>query len=241
MSCTVDLPVPDRVVAVGAHPDDVEFGCGATLAKWAEAGAAVHLVVCTDGSKGSWDPDADLDELVRRREEEQRRAVEVLGAKDVEFLRAPDGELQVTPDLEASLCGAIRRLRPDVVLAHDPWRAYRLHPDHHAAGLLAVRAVVAAREWHAHPGQPHDPHRPAVLLLFEAERPDHVERVQDQLDRKVEALLCHRSQWRSTMGIGDRPEEQRARFVRRVHDDAQAAGLRAGVRAAEAFRRVDDC
>ena len=56
---TVDLEVPARVLAIGAHPDDIEFGCGATLAKWSGAGAEVHLLVLTDGSKGTWDPDAD--------------------------------------------------------------------------------------------------------------------------------------------------------------------------------------
>ena len=77
-----------------------------------------------------------------------------------------------------------------------------------------------------------------MLLLFEAEHPDHVERVDEWLDRKVEALLRHRSQWRSTMGIDDRPEEQQAAFIGRVHDVAQGEGLRAGVRAGEAFRTI---
>jgi LmbE family N-acetylglucosaminyl deacetylase len=90
---SVDLPVPARVLAVGAHSDDVESGCGATLAKWASAGATVHLLVLTDGSKGSWDPDEDLRALVARRQREQQEAARVLGVAEVTFLDFVDGEL----------------------------------------------------------------------------------------------------------------------------------------------------
>ena len=76
---TLDLPVPRRALALAAHPDDVEFGCGGTLAKWAAAGCAIHHVICTDGSKGSWDPAADLGQLVQTRQEEQREAARILG------------------------------------------------------------------------------------------------------------------------------------------------------------------
>ena len=97
-------PIPRRVLAIGAHPDDIEFGCGATLAKWADAGAHVTLCVCTDGSKGTWDRDADLAALVATREDEQRDAAAVLGADDVVFLRYVDGEL------DDDLSGASRGL-----------------------------------------------------------------------------------------------------------------------------------
>ena len=87
---TVDLPTPARALAIGAHPDDVEFGCGATLAKWAAAGCEVHHLVCTDGSKGSWDPAQDLAELVAQRREEQREAAKALGATgEVVFSTGP--------------------------------------------------------------------------------------------------------------------------------------------------------
>ena len=105
-------PAPGGCSAVGAHPDDIEFGCGATLAKWADAGAEVHLCICTDGSKGTWDPDADLAALVPTREEEQRDAAKVLGAVDVRFLRRVDGELANDLAARAELCAAIREVRP---------------------------------------------------------------------------------------------------------------------------------
>jgi len=244
VSLTVDLAAPGRVLAVGAHPDDIEFGSAATLAKWAEQGAEVHLCVCTDGSKGTWDAAADLAQLVATREDEQRDAAKVLGAVDVRFLRRVDGELVNEADLRAELCATIREIRPDVVLGHDPWRAHRLHPDHREAGLALVESIVAARDPHFFPEQGLAPHRPAVLLLFEPARIDHVERVDGYVERKVDALLAHRSQWRSTMAIDERDRhgavDQRAAFVAGLHDEARVAGLRAGVRAAEAYARIDD-
>ncbi|MFM8238062.1 MAG: PIG-L deacetylase family protein [Actinomycetota bacterium] len=235
---TVDLPVPTRVLAIGAHPDDIEFGAGATLAKWAAAGAVVTMCVCTDGSKGTWDAAADLAGLVRTRIAEQRAAADVLGVATVEHLGHTDGELQVEPAVVAELCGVIRRTRPDVIVSHDPWRTYRLHPDHAAAGRLTIEALVAARDHHFFPEQGLEPHRPTALLLFEPGRVDHVESVTDSVDRKIAALLAHASQWRSTMGIEDPTGTDR--FADAIRARARAAGIRAGLRAAEAFARLDD-
>ena len=90
----LDLPTPATALAIGAHPDDVEFGAGATLAKWAAAGCVVAHLVCTDGSKGSWDPSEDVDELVATRQVEQRAAAAALGATgECVFLGEVDGEL----------------------------------------------------------------------------------------------------------------------------------------------------
>jgi LmbE family N-acetylglucosaminyl deacetylase len=239
---TLDRPTPDRVLAVGAHPDDIEFGCGATLAKWADAGAHVELCICTDGSKGTWDAAADTRALVDVRRREQQAAAAVLGVAGVEFLGFVDGELDHGPVAQAMLAEVIRRTRPDVVLGHDPWAVARLHPDHRHAGLLVLDAIVAARDPHFFPEQLRDgrlaSHRPSFVLLFESEQPDHVERVEHSIDRKAEALLRHRSQWQSTMGIDDRPEEQQATFLRSLHDEAEADGIRAGVSRAEAFRTI---
>jgi len=236
---TVDLEVPRRVLAVGAHPDDVEFGCGATLAKWSEAGADVQLCVCTDGSKGTWDATQEVAALVARREGEQRSAAGALGASAVHFLRYVDGELTEDLGTRAALCAVIREVKPDVVLTHDPWKVERIHPDHRIAGTLTIDAIVAARDPHFFPEQELAPHRPSTLLLFEASKVTHVERVQHHIERKIVALLHHRSQWQSTMGIDADPEREQSEFAQRLVDRAQAEGIRAGVRAAEAFRRVE--
>jgi len=129
-----------------AHPDDAEFQAGATLAKWAAAGCRVTHLVLTDGSKGTWDPDQDPAALVAARHDEQRAAATVLGAEDPIFVDLIDGELVSGIVERGRVAEVIRRVRPDVVLGHDPWTRYRLHPDHHAAGRLCVEGVVAARD-----------------------------------------------------------------------------------------------
>jgi LmbE family N-acetylglucosaminyl deacetylase len=240
---SVDLPVPDTVLAVGAHSDDVEFGCGATLAKWSAAGSSIHLLVLTDGSKGSWDPDADLVELVEERRREQEKAAAVLGIAEVTFLDLVDGELENGRAERARVCEVIRTVRPQVVIGHDPWARYRLHPDHRHAGFLVSDGIVAARDPHFFPNQPGAPHRPERLLLFEAEEPDHFETVASFLDAKIEALLCHRTQWRNTMRIeAESPDAapQREAFAAGVRDEAAAAGAAAGLAGAEAFKLLDE-
>lgn len=237
-----DLAVPAVALAVGAHPDDIEFHCGATLARWAAAGCDVHFVVCTDGSKGTWDPGADTAAVAAVRAVEADAAAAVLGAAGpVTALGVADGDLgRAATDRDAlhdGLVAIIRRVRPTVVLGHDPWRRYRLHPDHRAAGWLTVDACVAARDPHfvAHLG---DAHRPDWLLLFEADEPDHVEQAPPaDVDRKVAALLAHRSQWRSTMFIDDDGTGHDG-FVASVVAAADAVGAAAGCRPGESFRRL---
>ncbi|MCY3642639.1 MAG: PIG-L family deacetylase [Acidimicrobiaceae bacterium] len=239
---TVDVAVPGRALAIGAHPDDIEFGCGATLAKWAEAGCEASLLVCTDGSKGTWDASADIAALVELRQAEQAEAARRLGATgEVRFLGEVDGELEVTMAWRSRMARIIRELRPEVVLGHDPFKRWRLHPDHRAAGFLCMDAVVAARDPHffKEHGVPH--HRPVELLLFECEDPDHLEQVaDDHMEAKVNALLAHQSQFRSTHGIGpDDDGTDRAAFRSRVLDKCRAAGRRAGLPYGEAFKRVE--
>ena len=111
---TVDLAVPHVALAVGAHPDDIEFGCGATLAKWAAAGCRVHHLVLTDGSKGTWDSSVDSAELTKVRKHEQQDAAAILGGGDVTFLDLVDGELDSGEDtrtarLRGDTPGAARR------------------------------------------------------------------------------------------------------------------------------------
>ncbi len=250
------LPVPARALAVGAHPDDIEFGAGATLARWAAAGCEVSVVVCTDGSKGTWDPSADLAELVATRQSEARDAAAALGATGVvAFLGVIDGELENDRPTRSALARVIRELRPDVLLSHDPWKRYRLHPDHRAAGFLTCDALVAARDPHFFPEHDLAPHRPSALLLFEADEPDHAEPATEAgLAAKVTALESHRSQYRSTMFIEDlahtdddagttamtnddgtvSPEQQR--FRDEVRTALVDAGTWAGEALAERFR-----
>ena len=258
---TVDGPAPATALAIGAHPDDIEFGCGATLAKWASAGSRLHHLVLTDGSKGSWDPGADIAALVAEREAECRTAADVIdghpGATSrrddrVQFLGRVDGELVNGVDERRDVARIIRMLRPTVVLGHDPWRRYRLHPDHRAAGFIMLDAVVAARDPHFFTELGIDPYRPERLLLFEADQPNHIEDAGGFADTKVEALLCHRSQWESTMHIDQDPgptagtpsagavARQRTAFAAKVARQLAAHGSLSGLEAAEAFHMITE-
>jgi LmbE family N-acetylglucosaminyl deacetylase len=235
-----NLPTPTRALAIGAHPDDIEFQCGGTLAKWAAGGCTVQLLVCTDGSKGSWDEHADQGALVATRQVEARDAAAALGASsDVTFLGWVDGEVEPSRAAVAQVAAEIRRSRPEVVLIHDPWKRYRLHPDHRNVGWISLDAVVAAAEPHAFPDLGRPPHRADTLLLFEADEPDHVEDVAAHVDAKLAALLAHRSQYRSTMHITDPGDQAQVdAFRHRVLDRMTFAGRSHGLDAAELFKAM---
>jgi LmbE family N-acetylglucosaminyl deacetylase len=245
VTATVSSPLetPRRALAVGAHPDDIEFGAGATLAKWATAGCEVSFLILTDGSKGSWDPNEDQPALVARRQTEQRAAAAAIGAcGEVSFGGWIDGELDSGMRQRLQVTAAIRRLRPDVVLGHDPWKRYRLHPDHRHAGLLVADAIVAARDPLFFPEIAIAPHRPRTLLLFEPDEVNHVEPVEDSIDRKVLALLEHGSQHATTMDISTDPAQIDAEiknFTQIIHDEAIEAGAQFGIAMGEAFRRIE--
>lgn len=234
-----DLEAPASALAIGAHPDDVEFGCGGTLAKWAASGCVVNVLVLTDGSKGTWDPSVDPGALRATRQEEQRQAARLLGATgEVVFLGQVDGELDSTMSLRSEVARWIRRLRPEVVLGHDPWRRYRLHPDHRHAGWLTCDAIVAARDPLFFPEHGIAHHRPRTLLLWEADAPDHLEDVSGFVDTKLAALEAHASQYRSTMRAEDAAEIQG--FRQRIRERLADLGRAHDVEAAEVFARLDD-
>jgi LmbE family N-acetylglucosaminyl deacetylase len=138
----------------------------------------------------------------------------------------------------------IRKFQPDVVLGHDPWRRYRIHPDHRHAGFLTTDAIVAARDPKFFPEQQVAPHRPRALLLWEADEPDHVDDVSGVLDTKVRALLAHESQYATTMRISSAPgtahdTDEVSAFRDAVATRAREAGRLAGMEAGEAFKRID--
>jgi LmbE family N-acetylglucosaminyl deacetylase len=236
-----NLAVPNSALAIGAHPDDVEFGCGATLAKWADHGCVVHHLICTDGSKGTWNPDADIAALAVIRQTEQREAARRLGGAStgtVVFLGHIDGELDSSLATRGEVARVIRELRPNVIFGHDPWKRYRLHPDHRHAGLLACEGVVAARDPHFFRDHGLAAHRPDALLLWEADAPDHVEDVTDFVDRKLDALAAHTSQFESTMKAVD--DDQLRSFRDRIAARLGGLGRPFGYAAAEVFKMIDD-
>jgi LmbE family N-acetylglucosaminyl deacetylase len=232
-----------RALALGAHPDDVELQAGGTLAAWAKHGVHVELACFTAGEKGTSDPAADpisaspaeieacQARLAAVRRAEAEAAAAALGAAGVHFLGAVDGELEVTMALRLAVARLVRTVRPDVVLGHDPWRRWLLHPDHRAAGLLTVDGVVAARDPLYAPGLAAEglaAHRPHTVLLFGTDTPDELVEVTATIDAKLASVAAHASQ------IGDGAD-----LERRVRTWNAAIGADAGLAYAEAFHTLD--
>jgi LmbE family N-acetylglucosaminyl deacetylase len=229
-------------LVVVAHPDDCEFLCGGTVAGWTAASASVTLLVATDGSKGSHDPSLPDAELSEARRSEQREAASVLGLRDVLFRDHPDGRLERSDALVLEVVRAIRSTKPDVVASFDPWRLYELHPDHRAIGLIACDAVYRAKE----PRFDHDlalsglpPWRSRELWLFAPQEQNHVEDVSMQFETKLRAILCHRSQYATSMGISAGDPGSAGRFEERLRAQAAEVGESAGFRYGELFRRIE--
>jgi LmbE family N-acetylglucosaminyl deacetylase len=220
-------------MVIAAHPDDPEYGCAATAAKWAAEGREVVFCILTSGDKGSKDPSVRPGELAGIREREQRAAAESLGVREVIFLRHPDGMLENTMALRRELAGVIRGKRPDVVFAIDPWKRYQTHPDHRAAGQAALDAVYAAKEVYLFPEQlvgDAAPWRVSEVLLFWTDCPDHWEDVSDWIQKRIEALSRHESQ------VDESPDELDRSVREEAAKTADESGL--GYRYAEAFKRL---
>jgi LmbE family N-acetylglucosaminyl deacetylase len=218
-----------RVLVIMAHPDDAEFTCAGTVAKWIRAGRQVRYVVCTSGDKGTKDTHMTPHHLAAIREEEQLAAARTLGVERVTFLRHKDGELEATKEFRAELAMLIRRYRPDIVFTHDAWRPYQLHPDHRAVGITVCDAIVAARDHLFLPGQTAiglEAVEPAELYLWGAAEPDYVEDITETIDLKLEALSKHCSQLR------------RPNWRERIRQWAADTGEPHGVAYAEAFKRI---
>ena len=196
--CPQATNVKGRVLVIQAHPDDADFNIGGTIAKWAAEGLEIYYLIVTDGSKGTYDPEMDPEELARIRQEEERRAAKVLGVKDVIFLGYPDGEL-ILPSLELreKLIRAIRELRVDCVCTLDPWIPYNAHPDHRTVGLVTSEAAVFAgmpafNKEHLREGL--KPVQVMRMYYFATDKPNLLVDVTDYLDKKLEAILQHKSQ-----------------------------------------------
>ena len=191
-----------RVLAVVAHPDDVESLCGGLIAALVSAGATVGYVLLTSGDKGSPDPDADPLALAAVREAEQLAAAAVLGVQDVTFLRYHDGEVADDGPTREVVAAQIRRFRPDLLITFDPWHAYTFHNDHRQAGFVAL---AAARAVALHPGPSHDAagasiaavvpgHLTREAWLFLTDRPDVIVDIAPGLELKIAARIAHACQ-----------------------------------------------
>jgi len=186
-----------RVMVIFAHPDDAEVQCAGTIALWVEAGKKVTYVVMTQGDKGSQDQTMTKESLIRLRREEQLGAARVLGVEKVIFLENEDGELEVTLERRRVLTKILRQYQPEILITHDPWMRYQLHPDHRASGTLALDAMISARDRLYFPEQIEQglsPCRVRRALLFASEAPDFWMDIGKTFNKKIRALGEHKSQ-----------------------------------------------
>jgi LmbE family N-acetylglucosaminyl deacetylase len=209
------------VLVMMAHPDDPEFFCGGTLARWVREGREVRYVLATSGDKGCDDGSLPTGEVVARREAEQRAAADVLGIGEVIFLRYRDGELVPDMGLRRQLVRAIRLYRPEVVVTTDP-QLYLIgdqrvnHPDHRAMGDAVLAAVFPAASnprffpelWEV---ERLAPHAPREVYIANAGQPNHEVDITDLIDQKAEAIRQHKSQLTDPAGQLERVRQRAAR------------------------------
>lgn len=199
--------VPQKAMVIAAHPDDIEFGPAGTVARWIKDGAAVSYVLCTSGDVGIAEPGMTKEKAAQIREAEQQAAANVVGVKEVIFLREPDGMLENTLALRKRLVREIRRFRPEVVITFDPtvlWAGphYINHPDHRAAAGAAVDAIFPAAgqpnlfEELAEEGLTAHKVRKVYITHWAESEADLYINITDTIDLKIEALKKHASQMR---------------------------------------------
>lgn len=198
------LYIPESAMSIVAHPDDIEFSCAGTTARWAKYGARISYVLCTSGDVGIDSPGMTRARATEIREAEAREAANIAGATEIIFLREPDGLLQPTLELRKRLVREIRRFKPEVVITGDPtivWAGsdYINHPDHRAAAMAALDATFPAA------GQPnlfedlaqegYSAHKPRkVYASTWGDDADMFVNIEDTIDIKIAALRVHKSQ-----------------------------------------------
>ena len=228
------METPGTALVVTPHPDDAEGSCGGTVAKWIKQGSAVFYVLCTDGGKGSSDPEMTSERLAVIRDEEQLAAASTLGVGEVVRLRHPDGELEDTREFRKEIVRAIRRFRPDVIMCPDPYRRVsHWHRDHRISGLVTADAAFPYARDHLHfyelfKDEGLQPHKTGMVMFWSPDVPDTFIDIGETIDIKIQALLCHKSQISERDGVGQFMKEEAKR---------KAEGT--GFEYAEAFRKIE--
>jgi len=221
-----------QVMVVIPHPDDAESRMAGTVARWTREGKDIIYVVCTNGDKGTDDPNMKPEELARIREQEQLAAAELLGVREVVFLRHPDQALEDTPEFRKEIVRLIRMYKPDTVVTVDPHRRYLDHRDHRITARVTLDAVFPyARGARTYPDlleQGLQPHRVKEVLICGTGDPNYYIDITDTIDIKLAALRCHKSQ------VGDRPE-----IVEWMRGQAKMSAAGQDYELGEAFHREE--
>ena len=219
---------PQKILVIFAHPDDAEFSCGATLAKWAQAGHEITYYILTSGDKGDANTELSGDALYHLRQKEQADAAKIIGAKEVHFLGRPDGYLVPDMDTRRAVTRAIRQFKPDILVTNDPTNLFPSdfyplnHPDHRATGQVVLDAVFPAAGSHLFfpelLAEGFEPHSPKEVWLSFTQHPNLSIDVTETWEIKIESILKHKSQ------IPD-PEmiKERMSFFSKTKDSPQDA------------------
>ena len=204
-----------HVMVVTPHPDDAEYGVAGTVVRWVGQGQDVVYVVCTNGDKGTSDPNIKPEELARTREVEQTAAAHLLGVKEVVFLRRPDQGLEDTHEFRKEIVRLIRRYKPQTVVTADPYRRYLWHRDHRITGQVTLDAVFPyARDHLSYPDLLEEglyPHKVKEVLLWGTEEVNCRFDITETFQAKFAALRCHKSQ------VGHIPPEELENRLRERH------------------------
>lgn len=218
------------ILVVQAHPDDADYYCGGTIARFAREGARIVYLICTDGSKGTVDRKVDPGRLVKTRRAEQQEANRILGVAETRFLSFKDLECPIGPELREQLVREYRSVQPEILMTFDPWKPYEFHPDHTTVGKEALYSRLAAKmplSFPEHLKEGLDTVEIHEILMFKTDSPDFFVDVHDYLDAKRDAILAHTSQFGGVL------REDADRFVRDI-----TACDRNNHRYQEAFKRV---
>ena len=228
-----------RILVVVAHPDDCDFGCAGSTARWTAEGREVTYCIVTDGDAGGSDRSASRAGVARLRREEQTCAAAQVGVSEIAFLGYPDGRLTATIELRRDISRVIRQRLPQRVVLQSPERNYgrifASHPDHLAAGEAALAAVYPdSRNPFAHmellEQEGLEPHSVDEVYIMAMAKGDTVVDITDTVERKLAALQCHRSQYSDWDQLAER-----------IRGWAKLSGEQNGLpegRSAETFLRV---
>ncbi len=209
---------PQKILVILAHPDDPEFFCGATLARWAKARHEITYCLLTCGDKGNVNTELSGDDLCQLRHQEQQNAAKIIGVKEVHFLDRPDGYLVPDMDTRRAVTKAIRQFAPDILVTCDPTNLFPSetypvnHPDHRAAGQVVIDAVFpAAGSALFFPellSEGFPPHQPAELWVSLTREPNTTIDVTDAWETKIQAILEHKSQVRDPELLKERMKQR---------------------------------
>lgn len=230
------IDTPQRVLVVIPHPNDAEFWCAGSIAKWLSEGAAVRYVICTNGNKGTTDPAISAAELAAVREREQADAARELGVQELVSLGRPDGGLEDADDFRKDLVRQIRQMRPDIVICPEPYRKnLAWHRDSRIAGQVTLDAVFPCARDHLHfaelwRDEGLETHKTGTILFWGTETPDTFIDIGPFLSAKTLAVKASRSR------LDGRAE---AEIDALIHRQAQEGAGDSGADYGEAFRRIN--